>query len=439
VNDGLFGHGPVVRQLERMIAADRVPHAILFDGRDGVGKRTLALRFARRIVTAGDAEEMARFDRSAHDRFVLFMDMEAPLAVRRGDLLRGGLTESALLEAYEFLRAESWIDGISVGRGENVVDLLKRNPERLLGRRGIPFAEVLEKELTSLERAKKPAATVDVARALFSVGTSRTFYRRSLGIDLINGKGDGGYFRTVAALLSHASAGGWRAVIIDDAHKMTVEAQNAFLKTLEEPPPQTLLILVTPDASRLLETIRSRCARMTFDALPAEEVARFLVETQQVARDEAAMLAVLSGGSPGRALGLRGLDVRERRAFAEEVLRAMAEGNLLRGLALVGRRLAESGRAGFEGRDDRRDEALLLLDLLAHSLRDVALVECGVTPMSGVDAAALAELAGRRESRYWHAAFARTELATEDIRSNVEPRFAVEALLADICVPEGVA
>jgi hypothetical protein len=79
------------------------------------------------------------------------------------------------------------------------------------------------------------------------------------------------------------------------------------------------------------------------------------------------------------------------------------------------------------------------LDLLAHGLRDVALLDCGVTPMSGVDAAALGELAGRRGPHYWHAAFARTELATEDIRSNVEPRFAVEALLADICVPEGVA
>ncbi len=61
----------------------------------------------------------------------------------------------------------------------------------------------------------------------------------------------------------------WRVVIVDEAHLMNTEAQNAFLKTLEEPPPQTLLILIAHQPSRLLATIRSRAQVVNFPALPA--------------------------------------------------------------------------------------------------------------------------------------------------------------------------
>jgi DNA polymerase III delta prime subunit len=439
LKNGIFGHETVLRTLERVVAGDRIPHAMLFTGPEGVGKRTVALRLAREIVAAGDREEIARFDRSAHDRFVSFVDVDAALPVRRGDLLLRGISEAALLEAYAFLREEGWIEGGSNGRGEDVVDLLRRNPDRLIGRRGIPFAEVLEKELSALERGKKPAAAVEVARALFSAGTSQVFYRRNLGIELVNGKGDGEYFRSIASLLSRASGGGWRVAVIDDAHKMTDEAQNAFLKTLEEPPPNTLLILVTSEPSTLLETIRSRCAQIVFDALPPREIERFLVETQRVGAGEAEMLAVLSGGSPGRALALRGVDVAERRDFATRLLASIAGGNLLEGLALVGCRLADSAREGAEGRDGRREEARLLLDLLALGSRDLALASAGVAPISGLDAHALADLSGRWAAAHWRRVLERAGLATEDLASNVEPRFAVEAMLAEVCVPAEIA
>jgi DNA polymerase-3 subunit delta' len=273
-----------------------------------------------------------------------------------------------------------------------------------------------------------------VARALFSAGTSRVFYRRSVGIELVNGKGDGEYYRTIASLLSRASGGGWRVAIVDDAHKMTDAAQNAFLKTLEEPPADTVLILVTSEPSGLLSTIHSRCAGVVFDALPTPLVERFLTETQGVPRDEAAMLATLSGGSPGRALALRGLDVTERRRFAERLLAAIADGNLLRALAITGQRFADAGREGGEGRDARRDEARLLLDLLALGFRDLALASCpDVAPISGLDPALLAESRTRRSAEEWGLLLERAEVATGDLVSNVEPRFAMEALLADAC------
>lgn len=428
------GHDAIRDRLRAAAAADRLPHALLFAGPEGVGKRTLAMELARELVASGDAEEAVRFDHGAHDRFALFLDLDAPLPVRRGDLLRDDLDEDALLEAYAVLQAEEWIEGIAPGRGPGVVDLLRRNPERMLGRRGLPLADVLEKELTTLLRAKSSTqTTVDVARALFSAGTSRVLYRRNLGIELVNGKGDGAYFRTIASLLARTSGGGWRVAVVDDAHKMTTEAQNAFLKTLEEPPPATLLVLVTSDPSALLTTIRSRCARIVFDALPPSTVEDFLVETQDIPRHEARTLATLSAGCPGRALALRGSDVEERRRFAETLLRAIADGALLRTLALTGRRLGESAPEGVDGRDARRDEVRLLLDLLALGVRDLALAASvgDVEPLSGLDRGTLASLAPLQPPEVWESLLDRTEMATRDLAASVEPRFALEALLAE--------
>ena len=434
MSGALLGHETNREYLRGSVASGRLPHAMLFAGPAGVGKRTLAMQLARELVTAGDAEEATRFDRGAHDRFALFLDLDEPLPVRRGDLLRPGFAEDALLAAYARLQEEEWIEGIAPGRGEGVVDLVRRNPDRLLGKRGIPFAEVLEKELAALERSKKAGADLlEVARALFSAGTSRVFYRRSLGIELVNGKGDGEYFRTIASLLSRAGGGGWRVAVVDDAHKMTEPAQNAFLKTLEEPPSETLFVLVTSEPGALLSTILSRCARVVFDALPAATVERFLVDTQGVPPEEAKVLAVLSAGSPGKALRLRGLDVAERRRFVEELLEAIADGKLLETLSLSGRRLAESGKEGADGRDGRRDEARLLLDLLALGARDLLLEASGggVEPLSGLDRAQLARIAARRSVAEWDRLFERTELALQDVEANVEPRFAVEALLVE--------
>lgn len=60
----------------------------------------------------------------------------------------------------------------------------------------------------------------------------------------------------------------WRVVLVDEAHLMNEEAQNAFLKSLEEPPPQTVLILIAHQPAKLLPTIRSRAHVVTFNALP---------------------------------------------------------------------------------------------------------------------------------------------------------------------------
>ncbi|NNE42910.1 MAG: hypothetical protein HKN12_01765 [Gemmatimonadetes bacterium] len=389
------------------------------------------MAFARELVTDGDPEEEARFDANAHDRFLLYEDLSTPVGVLRSDLL-AGRSEAELLEAYAALEGEGWLTGVNGGSGPGVIDLLERNADKFTGRKGIPFAEVLEKEIAALARNKKaPPAAVDVARRLFSPGTSRAPYRRNLGIELINGKGDGAYFRTVDTLLRNAGGDGWRVAIVDDAHKMTSAAENAFLKTLEEPPPRTLLILVTAEPLSLLPTTISRCARVVFDAIAPSELERFLRERQGLEEDAAPLLASLAEGSVRRGLELRDHDFAGRRTFVEEMLRAVAAGDLSAALALAGscfgKEAKERGRAG------ERDEARVVLELLALSFRDLAVVSTApaVPPVSGLDPEAARMLAARRPAADWERLFGRTEMALSDVASHVEPRLAVESLLAE--------
>jgi DNA polymerase-3 subunit delta' len=94
--------------------------------------------------------------------------------------------------------------------------------------------------------------------------------------------------------------GGYKIAIVDDADDFNEESANAFLKTLEEPPPNTLLILLATDLNRQLPTILSRCQVIHFAPLRIPLVAE-LLKKQDVEADRAERIARLSGGSIGQA------------------------------------------------------------------------------------------------------------------------------------------
>jgi DNA polymerase-3 subunit delta' len=95
-----------------------------------------------------------------------------------------------------------------------------------------------------------------------------------------------------------------RVCIVERAETMTPEAANAFLKTLEEPPPGNILVLEALDKKDLLPTILSRCQKVAFRPVPAATLAGWLHGEHGVAVETAAVLARLSEGSVGRALGM---------------------------------------------------------------------------------------------------------------------------------------
>ncbi len=117
-----------------------------------------------------------------------------------------------------------------------------------------------------------------------------------LGVDVIR------HF-VIDAVGLRPTVGPVKVFVIREADKITPQAQNALLKTLEEPPETTFLILLASAAERLLATTRSRCQMVGFASLPVEFVARKLIELVEGLDDTTAqLLAVLSQGSLGRAV-----------------------------------------------------------------------------------------------------------------------------------------
>jgi len=117
-------------------------------------------------------------------------------------------------------------------------------------------------------------------------------------------------------------AGGRKIAIIDDADYLNAEGANCLLKTLEEPPPQSVLILVGTSPARQLPTIRSRCQLIRFQPLAESVVAELLVAQGQ-ATDvaEARRMAAHAEGSPQRAAELAQAELW---AFRERLLAALA-------------------------------------------------------------------------------------------------------------------
>ena len=109
--------------------------------------------------------------------------------------------------------------------------------------------------------------------------------------------------------------GRWKVKILVDAEKMTKEASNCLLKTLEEPPPNSIIILVSSDPDRLLPTVISRCQAFRFGAMGEGELSKILMERFGLSEVEAEMLAVISSGRVGKAIGMieeGGLVVKNR-------------------------------------------------------------------------------------------------------------------------------
>jgi DNA polymerase III subunit delta' len=114
-----------------------------------------------------------------------------------------------------------------------------------------------------------------------------------------------------------------RVVIVDEADALIASAQNALLKTLEEPPSASMFVLVTSRPDMLLATVRSRCPRLGFRALSPEDVAMALVQRGRH-ETEARAIAATADGSLGRALAMTGSDLVEARDIAQRVLAGTA-------------------------------------------------------------------------------------------------------------------
>ena len=127
--------------------------------------------------------------------------------------------------------------------------------------------------------------------------------------------------RKLRSFLNHkADEGKWRVVIVDSADELNVSSANALLKSLEEPPPRAIFLLISSQPGRLLPTIRSRCRRLDLEPLESDPLRRAVLQALEAAdmgREDADLgtLEPLAAGSVRQLLTLRaggGLDLHGR-------------------------------------------------------------------------------------------------------------------------------
>jgi DNA polymerase III subunit delta' len=168
----------------------------------------------------------------------------------------------------------------------------------------------------------------------------------------------------VREIVARPFEGPARAFIVDDAHLTTEQAQNALLKSLEEPPATSHVILVTSAPQALLTTIRSRCQILRLGGLPASRLAAYLRERQGLTAEEARLRAALAGGSLGAALAFEAGTYQELR----DALLALLE--RLPGLGAIER--MQEAETLADG-----DDVGETLTALRTLLRDVAALRAG--------------------------------------------------------------
>jgi DNA polymerase-3 subunit delta' len=161
-----------------------------------------------------------------------------------------------------------------------------------------------------------------------------------------------------------------RVVVIDEADALVEQAQHALLKTLEEPPPASVFLLVSSLPDALLPTVRSRCPRMRFGPLLPGEVAEVLVRDHRYSETEARAAAADADGSVGRALSAESADLVEARETATRVLQQAARAH--DPVARVNTAQDLSPKKGSPMNE--RDQLAACLRVMASVLRDLGLM-----------------------------------------------------------------
>jgi DNA polymerase-3 subunit gamma/tau len=258
--------------------------------------------------------------------------------------------------------------------------------------------------------------------------------------------------RDLRERVAYAPTGGrWKVYILDEAHMLTKEAWNAFLKTLEEPPPNTVFVLATTESHKVMATIADRCQRFDFQRPSLEQISEVLMRVSAAEGIEAedaavAMIARSASGSFRDALGtldqlvafggsqvklddvLELLGAADAELLFDAVDAVVAEDP--RGVLLGVEKMARSGR----------DPARFARDLLAHLRHLLVTQTVGEVPNTFVVTATDADRLRAQASSIGAATLVRTidELASAltAVREGDDARMAVEIALLKAARPD---
>jgi DNA polymerase-3 subunit gamma/tau len=258
--------------------------------------------------------------------------------------------------------------------------------------------------------------------------------------------------RDLRERVAYAPAGGhWKVYILDEAHMLTKEAWNAFLKTLEEPPPKTVFVLATTESHKVMATIADRCQRFDFQRPSLEQISEVLnrvaaEEKIEVDDGAVAMIARSASGSFRDALGTLDQLVAfgGSKVGLDEVLEMLgaADAELL--FEAVDAVVAEDPKAVLLGVEKMarsgRDPSQFARDLLAHLRFLLVTQTTGEVPTSFVVTATDSARLQSQAAAVGTAALVRTidELATAltAVREGDDARMAVEIALLKAARPD---
>ncbi|MCY2961457.1 MAG: hypothetical protein NTY35_14945 [Planctomycetota bacterium] len=223
--------------------------------------------------------------------------------------------------------------------------------------------------------------------------------------------------------------GGWRAVLVREADRMGTEAQNALLKTLEEPGSDVLLVLESSRPERLLSTVRSRLVPARFAPLDRASVVSIL-RREGVDPGDLEELARWSRGAPGRALALAS---QSAGVIWNAVGRVLA-GDLDPLEAAAALAEIEGEFPGRTPSAKARARARAVLDLAIEAVGDILRARAGASA-ERVAHPALAALSAAVPEARLEAGLERALEARQDVDANLDPALAVERVLLALAPP----
>jgi DNA polymerase-3 subunit delta' len=217
-----------------------------------------------------------------------------------------------------------------------------------------------------------------------------------------------------------------RVTIVDTADAMVPHAQDALLKTLEEPPPGSIFILITSRPDALLPTIRSRSYQLRFGRLNEADVVAILRERHEWSEADARAAAALADGSVAAALEAQSEEAVETRDAAAALLRGVAAARSAPARLEQAKELADR---------PERDELARRLRAAASMLRDMQLLTAGADERLLANADLrdeLAGLSGRYEPRRGLDAFAAIDEALTALEGNASPKVVADWVAHEI-------
>ena len=232
--------------------------------------------------------------------------------------------------------------------------------------------------------------------------------------------------------MQHAAAlkpfqGSYRVFVIDGAEHLSGEGSNSLLKTLEEPAPNVVIILLTTNHSLLLPTIISRCQKIELPPIPTDTIEQALIERWSTAPEKARILARICHGGIGWAISALGDDSLPReRAQKLERLIGLSD-------ASIGERFDYAAKLAAEFNRDR-DSVRAELELWRDWWRDLLLIKGGCAELiANVDREAMLHREagdyGLTQIKDFLKALGR---ALDQLERNLNPRLVLEVLMLNI-------